>query len=129
MHRIGFLQQSLDEIQLIDLARLRRSYILCRYSAGFFARGAGSGVHRHPSGVVDGRCNRASSPHCAILSVLKGRSNMPRFVSVLCLFMAAAVCPAQDNSLLRSEEHTSELQSLAYLVCRLLLGKKNISKY
>src|ERR1041384_8676426 len=25
----------------------------------------------------------------------------------------------------RSEEHTSELQSLAYLVCRLLLVKKN----
>src|SRR2546423_7464477 len=28
----------------------------------------------------------------------------------------------------RSEEHTSELQSLAYLVCRLLLEKKKISK-
>src|SRR5687767_15914336 len=28
---------------------------------------------------------------------------------------------------LRSEEHTSELQSLAYLVCRLLLEKKKIS--
>src|SRR2546423_7668912 len=27
---------------------------------------------------------------------------------------------------LRSEEHTSELQSLAYLVCRLLLEKKNL---
>src|SRR2546423_10069284 len=27
---------------------------------------------------------------------------------------------------IRSEEHTSELQSLAYLVCRLLLEKKNI---
>src|SRR5205823_14172987 len=27
----------------------------------------------------------------------------------------------------RSEEHTSELQSLAYLVCRLLLEKKNLS--
>src|SRR5947199_7862876 len=26
----------------------------------------------------------------------------------------------------RSEEHTSELQSLRHLVCRLLLGKKNI---
>src|SRR2546425_8685880 len=26
----------------------------------------------------------------------------------------------------RSEEHTSELQSLAYLVCRLLLGKTNV---
>src|SRR2546425_6882562 len=28
------------------------------------------------------------------------------------------------NNLTRSEEHTSELQSLAYLVCRLLLEKK-----
>src|SRR2546425_669792 len=35
---------------------------------------------------------------------------------------------ALNNSVLgqpRSEEHTSELQSLAYLVCRLLLEKKN----
>src|SRR5205823_11052274 len=32
----------------------------------------------------------------------------------------------QDNgTFARSEEHTSELQSLAYLVCRLLLEKKN----
>src|SRR2546425_5459871 len=30
--------------------------------------------------------------------------------------------------LLRSEEHTSELQSLAYLVCRLLLEKKKYTK-
>src|SRR2546425_9039338 len=30
---------------------------------------------------------------------------------------------------LRSEEHTSELQSLAYLVCRLLLEKKKKIKY
>src|SRR5687767_15430682 len=29
----------------------------------------------------------------------------------------------------RSEEHTSELQSLAYLVCRLLLEKKKQKKY
>src|SRR2546425_4361571 len=28
----------------------------------------------------------------------------------------------------RSEEHTSELQSLAYLVCRLLLEKKKLNK-
>src|SRR2546425_8398067 len=35
-----------------------------------------------------------------------------------------------DAREVRSEEHTSELQSLAYLVCRLLLEKKknNISK-
>src|SRR2546425_7144849 len=30
----------------------------------------------------------------------------------------------EDGVLERSEEHTSELQSLAYLVCRLLLEKK-----
>src|SRR5262245_66092508 len=33
--------------------------------------------------------------------------------------------PAQTG-LSRSEEHTSELQSLRHLVCRLLLEKKNI---
>src|SRR2546423_894437 len=33
------------------------------------------------------------------------------------------------NRALRSEEHTSELQSLAYLVCRLLLEKKNMAHY
>src|SRR5687767_15481860 len=31
-----------------------------------------------------------------------------------------------DRRQIRSEEHTSELQSLAYLVCRLLLEKKKI---
>src|SRR6185437_16647506 len=35
-----------------------------------------------------------------------------------------------DDDRVRSEEHTSELQSLAYLVCRLLLEKKKKnSKY
>src|SRR5687767_15337340 len=33
--------------------------------------------------------------------------------------------PARPMFRSRSEEHTSELQSLAYLVCRLLLEKKN----
>src|SRR3989441_8845490 len=38
---------------------------------------------------------------------------------------AASNDPSQaSDSGLRSEEHTSELQSLAYLVCRLLLEKK-----
>src|SRR3712207_7254996 len=32
-------------------------------------------------------------------------------------------------AILRSEEHTSELQSRQYLVCRLLLEKKKIKKY
>src|SRR2546425_8975442 len=33
------------------------------------------------------------------------------------------------GEILRSEEHTSELQSLAYLVCRLLLEKKKKIKH
>src|SRR5205823_13800032 len=33
--------------------------------------------------------------------------------------------PLLERACARSEEHTSELQSLAYLVCRLLLEKKN----
>src|SRR2546425_9594208 len=36
----------------------------------------------------------------------------------------AASLPPRADSGFRSEEHTSELQSLAYLVCRLLLEKK-----
>src|SRR2546425_9418396 len=36
---------------------------------------------------------------------------------------------ASTTSPRRSEEHTSELQSLAYLVCRLLLEKKKKRQY
>src|SRR2546423_4883315 len=39
--------------------------------------------------------------------------------------MAGAACGCVEMAgATRSEEHTSELQSLAYLVCRLLLEKK-----
>src|SRR3712207_8216915 len=42
------------------------------------------------------------------------------------LFSAlAGVLSSQPLPLCRSEEHTSELQSRQYLVCRLLLEKKN----
>src|SRR3712207_7248194 len=36
---------------------------------------------------------------------------------------------APASPLVRSEEHTSELQSRQYLVCRLLLEKKNSSEH
>src|SRR5687767_15616349 len=39
-----------------------------------------------------------------------------------------ALIPARGWRGTRSEEHTSELQSLAYLVCRLLLEKKKKKK-
>src|SRR5205823_10397597 len=37
---------------------------------------------------------------------------------------ASSIARGCEYDQLRSEEHTSELQSLAYLVCRLLLEKK-----
>src|SRR2546425_8981194 len=40
------------------------------------------------------------------------------------LAASSATHPASTSRWSRSEEHTSELQSLAYLVCRLLLEKK-----
>src|SRR5258707_15275072 len=41
---------------------------------------------------------------------------------------AFASVASERNSLSRSEEHTSELQSRQYLVCRLLLEKKKKKK-
>src|SRR5205823_13622617 len=38
--------------------------------------------------------------------------------------MPRSLMSAESSGGVRSEEHTSELQSLAYLVCRLLLEKK-----
>src|SRR5947199_5894907 len=40
-----------------------------------------------------------------------------------------SVSPAKDEGNCRSEEHTSELQSLRHLVCRLLLEKKTIRDF
>src|SRR3712207_8862819 len=54
-------------------------------------------------------------------------------MSLSAQLLAILVCPKckgeleyreQEGSLVRSEEHTSELQSRQYLVCRLLLEKK-----
>src|SRR3989441_8208090 len=43
-------------------------------------------------------------------------------------FVRDLSCMISGSCFERSEEHTSELQSLAYLVCRLLLEKKKKNK-
>ena len=70
---------------------------------------------------------------------LLGKTPLPIAVLVCVLALPALVgrihsnagaIRAQENrkmATLRSEEHTSELQSLSDLVCRLLLEKKNCS--
>src|SRR2546425_4033207 len=64
---------------------------------------------------------------------LKPISSRPRLLAILPLLLRpplsrdSAACWSRALSappVARSEEHTSELQSLAYLVCRLLLEKK-----
>src|SRR2546425_6093624 len=47
----------------------------------------------------------------------------------MCRCSACSTLGSPPESLCRSEEHTSELQSLAYLVCRLLLEKKKKPKH
>src|SRR5687767_15606736 len=65
---------------------------------------------------------RSSRRNCSRLCGVWRRRRAPSFR------LASARRIAQRDSRGRSEEHTSELQSLAYLVCRLLLEKKKKKK-
>src|SRR3712207_7852895 len=55
------------------------------------------------------------------------------WAAVLCgleaLHASAVVLDGRAIAFVRSEEHTSELQSRQYIVCRLLLEKKNSTHY
>src|SRR5438093_12478603 len=62
------------------------------------------------------------SSDLAGLQMLEGA--VPREAVTTC---AAVTHPAERYAAMRSEEHTSELQSLTNLVCRLLLEKKKIT--
>src|SRR2546425_11360879 len=64
------------------------------------------------------RLERLSTISCATCAIRAADFTPPR--------MPTAKSPAEARNGRRSEEHTSELQSLAYLVCRLLLEKKKI---
>src|SRR5262245_65040933 len=58
----------------------------------------------------------------ALARRLEDRWNVPDAIEGLAWIASAA--GRADRAALRSEEHTSELQSLRHLVCRLLLEKK-----
>src|SRR2546425_9774518 len=60
--------------------------------------------------------------HAAVLRRLHARAAVGRGTPVHVPLRGARPRPARAAA--RSEEHTSELQSLAYLVCPLLLVKK-----
>src|SRR2546425_3729123 len=68
--------------------------------------------------------------HVAAGEQLKGAEGLAAIVEQLEGFELATAAWEHDvlPARVRSEEHTSELQSLAYLVCRLLLEKKKKQK-
>src|SRR5205823_6519139 len=73
--------------------------------------------HRHcarPRSRCDTTGARARGLELPVRPRLRARSPVPR---------SASTAPEAPFKPLRSEEHTSELQSLAYLVCRLLLRR------
>src|SRR2546425_2667950 len=73
---------------------------------------------------------RSSMSYSALGSPLrKNSSSVESNSSVILLSLSTRLSSVQHDRTTRtasnrSEEHTSELQSLAYLVCRLLLEKK-----
>src|SRR5437879_9131689 len=79
-------------------------------------------VPRHPACTAPTIRRRASANRIGTQSADRTPSNKPVRVQ-----SAASPCGGRAEGL-RSEEHTSELQSPMYLVCRLLLEKKKLKK-
>src|SRR2546425_7866292 len=72
---------------------------------------------------------RSSARRCrrfAVIEIHLGR--LPRSFFRLEVRVVSREAAQARHQAVRSEEHTSELQSLAYLVCRLLLEKKKKRK-
>src|SRR3712207_8954029 len=65
----------------------------------------------------------ASAPESQHLAEIE-TTNTVNVAKAARMVRAIEEAPGQENAAARSEEHTSELQSRQYLVCRLLLEKK-----
>src|SRR5258705_5481789 len=78
-----------------------------------------------PNSTSENRRVRALlSSLCALCCLLPLSSWAGRPVRVYEVDVDGQSCTASPPTIRRSEEHTSELQSLRHLVCRLLLEKK-----
>src|SRR3712207_8494334 len=69
-----------------------------------------------------------ASTRWAASSWAAGRSRSPSAVNGVAIAVRTAPKGRTRRGRSRSEEHTSELQSRQYLVCRLLLEKKKYSR-
>src|SRR5258708_24797738 len=66
---------------------------------------------------------------CGGISSYVTRRRLVRFLSSESAVMSCGSSPHSPRTKIRSEEHTSELQSPDHLVCRLLLEKKKIKAH
>src|SRR5205814_8396269 len=86
-----------------------------------------SDLNALPMKTAAGTLSRKRFPACGRITVTPVRISLPRTILVCPTFTPATSVIASSgprgNVPLRSEEHTSELQSLRHLVCRLLLEK------
>src|SRR5205823_12680494 len=79
---------------------------------------------RSPVASSSGRLSVAASAAAGSRPRARARATVPPSTHA----PAASVGPSMPSvPAARSEEHTSELQSLAYLVCRLLRDKKTVN--
>src|SRR5205823_12624657 len=80
-------------------------------------------LFRSPPAPFRGGPRRRRAHLGRVLRCVRPATRLERNAFTAVVLLRDAAGPALRP--LRSEEHTSELQSLAYLVCRLLLEKKN----
>src|SRR5205823_6825630 len=99
------------------------------YSFFFYSSGPPRSLHSFPTRRSSDLV-RVAYERGGFLASIRCRASSAAFFTLL----RSTVTLSNDepislssSAVSRSEEHTSELQSLAYLVCRLLLEKKNNS--
>src|SRR3989441_10327348 len=112
----GTTQQAVASVEVSIVGTAHRMFT--RIDGAFLLSGIPAGVHRL-------RATRIGyGAQLQEVTVAAGATATVQFTLVPAASILEAVVVTGYGTQRRSEEHTSELQSLAYLVCRLLLEKK-----
>src|SRR5205823_12122990 len=100
--------------------RHRHRPTFCPYTTLFRSRAGEAAAGLPPRGPAPRFHPHAAAPHAPVLDPHR-RRQLPLRLEPPPPAAGRLVPPRAVQGAVRSEEHTSELQSLAYLVCRLLL--------
>src|SRR3989441_3267896 len=110
-----------DKFEIAHQAYRLRQSACFKASAGRMTCTTCHDPHRRPADPAAHYTARCLGCHAAAECASAARGSASGAKPAACV---PCHMPARRTDDGRSEEHTSELQSLAYLVCRLLLGKK-----